>query len=89
MPLEKIEKLIGDTLPFQFKEDEKLNFSLSFVELFTKIDSSEGKGTLYVTSKRIIWFPDTYNSKEGFTVDFHHILAHAIARTGSFEFEIM
>lgn len=67
--------------------DEKVHYSLPDVQLFFSNEKTEGFGTLFVTTKRVIWFPSKVNSsKVGFSVDFHQIMCHALAREKSFHF---
>jgi len=62
-------------------EDEQLYFLQPKVQLLFGADD-QGIGTIYCTTKRAVWLSDS-DVNVGFSVDFHSIMCHAIARTGS------
>jgi hypothetical protein len=82
MPLVHINQRKPDNTPL-LDDDEQMHFVQPNVSLFFKVDHSEGVGTLFVTTKRVIWLDNA--SEKGFAMDFHFITCHAVARAHSFE----
>jgi hypothetical protein len=70
------------------EEEEIIHSSQTKVALFFELHKSEGFGTLFVTTKRVLWFSDSPNDSaqqsSGYGIGFREIMCHAIARAGSF-----
>jgi len=64
---------------------ELMLLNASNIELYFDNQSTQGMGTLFVTSKRIIWLNQD-QSKGGFQIGFREIMCHALAREQSFHF---
>ena len=51
------------------------------VRLFMSADDSLGSGTLHITSKRVLWLPDSAQpAGSGYSIDFPQLLMHALSR---------
>jgi len=62
-------------------EGETIHFVQPTVALYLLTNKSEGVGTLYATTKRVIWL---HNSAPlGYEVDFHNLMCHAIAKSNN------
>ena len=63
------------------EEDETLLHRQAHTQLYFDLQHSEGTGTLYITTKRVIWLDaDTQRPDHGYSIDYHSILMHAISR---------
>jgi len=89
MPLIKVSR--DENNQPTLEEEETIHYSQSKVALFFEINKSEGWGTLFVTTKRVIWFydsptgfNDTPEPASGYSIGFREIMCHAIARGGTF-----
>lgn len=92
-PLESYTNVDAKREPI-LEEGENALYTQKRVELYRDVSKSEGMGTLYVTSKKVVWIRDTdtdemqTDSEEkvapGYAIDFHSIMMHAIARPGTF-----
>jgi len=103
MPLIKLtpDDLTQGQLPLD--EGEVVQHTQPNVALyFTPMQTSEGVGTLQVSTKRVIWLrtssspststPSPSDQQEmdtgevtGYSIDFHYIMCHAIARGNTFD----
>jgi len=78
MPLEKISQRDVNNGPI-LGEDEGPHFSLSAVTLYFDEEPAEGRGTLHVTTRRVVWLSEE-DPLLGYAIDFYHIMCHALAR---------
>ena len=60
---------------------ESLLLSQPHVELFLSASRTLGRGTLHITTKRVLWLPDDAQpAGSGYSVDFPQLLMHALSR---------
>lgn len=82
MPLESFTSVDGSGRP-QLDADEQVSFTADNTSLFLRGDKSEGAGTLFVTTKHLIWM--ALDRSAGYRMDYPYVLLHAVSRdTSSF-----
>ena len=82
MPLESFTSVDAAGRP-QLEVDEQVSFTADNTQLFLRADKSEGQGTLFVTTKHLIWL--SLDHSVGYRMDYPYVLLHAVSRdTSSF-----
>ncbi|KAL6060388.1 Methylosome subunit pICln [Balamuthia mandrillaris] len=81
MPLIAAQERRSDGTPVLPEEDEEVRLVQPHATLYLG-ETKEGEGTLYVTTKHVIWLSAEDESK-GYSMDFYYILLHAISRDSS------
>eukprot|EP01116_Phalansterium_solitarium_P001165 TRINITY_DN10946_c0_g1_i1.p1 TRINITY_DN10946_c0_g1~~TRINITY_DN10946_c0_g1_i1.p1 ORF type:complete len:209 (+),score=47.22 TRINITY_DN10946_c0_g1_i1:28-627(+) len=82
--VEKVLQRSAENKPILDEATESFHFSQPKVALYFNPDKSEGTGSLYLTTKRVVWLDDA-DAAAGFSIPFRTIICHAIARGGTFE----
>lgn len=78
MPLDEVHQRSEDGTPI-LSDEEKVVYVEKNAELIFGQSESQGKGTLYVTTKNMIWLDET-NASRGYSVDWPFIVMHAVCR---------
>jgi hypothetical protein len=78
MPLERYTAVDASTGKPVLTLEEEITFTCDRTQLFIQSDKSEGMGTLYVTTKFLIWQSDDHSN--GYRFDYPYMLLHAIQR---------
>jgi len=82
MPLENYTAVDGSGKA-ALDPEESVAFTADRTQLFLRADKSEGVGTLYVTTKHLIW--QSLDHRVGYRMDYPYVLLHAVSRdTSSF-----
>ena len=82
MPLESFTSVDAAGRP-QLEVEEQVSFTADNTQLFLRADKSEGQGTLFVTTKHLIWL--SLDHSVGYRMDYPYVLLHAVSRdTSSF-----
>jgi nucleotide-sensitive chloride channel 1A len=82
MPLESYTSVDSAGKPLLGPE-ESIAFTSDRTQLFLRAEKSEGMGTLYVTTKHLIW--QSLDGSVGYRMDYPYVLLHAVSRdTSSF-----
>jgi len=61
--------------------EESISFTADNIELYLGADKREGKGTLFVTTKHLIWLSSDRST--GYRTDYPYVLLHAVSRDPS------
>lgn len=77
MPLEKLSERNSDGSPI-LEDGEQIHYSQPQINFYFAVDDNQGLGTLFITNKRVIWLHQ--NEKKGYSIDFYHLMCHAISR---------
>jgi len=78
MPLERYTAVDASGSKPQLELEEEITFTAPRTQLFLRGDTSEGMGSLYVTTRHLIW--QTEDRSVGYRFDYPYMLLHAIQR---------
>eukprot|EP00210_Caulerpa_lentillifera_P000854 g827.t1 len=68
----------GGSLPFHVLENEELRLELPSIELILGSKIHEGKGVLFLTTRRLVWLSEE-SMEKGYGIDYPSIIVHAIS----------